>query len=478
MKRYRRRRFSDFLQQSARSKSYLLSNLFLLGLLSLGGLPEAFKSLNASEPQVVAQAGRVQRQATAAARVQQAEKQTRQVRPENYDLSRFPVNAANERHWRNILWTTAVVEPQEPFVSEALTQILLMTVRRGLADPQMRTIDAAMRVATQLYASNPTLYASLGEQFVQTVERSPDPQWVSMALSALARSGLAPEEINRLGDRVRQRFPKWNQDQYLFTTLQDIREFLNPSAVPPLGDLLNRTIAPKQLHLYVICSRDRGVLCQTVLKDRQGNFVRQGGQLWSMPLLLRSIHGVRWNFVRGDSPQGIYRIESIVPQPDDEFFRAYGQFSLINLYVPHEPGAREFLPGRSGTFTGDVNAYRALLPPSWRNYFPIQQSYWAGRIGRSLFRIHGTGESPDFFKGKERYPQESYNWNPSIGCLSALELYDQTGTLQQAHMPELLRVLRMVGGPNFAGYLVVVELPSAPGQPISMEQIEAAVGGS
>jgi hypothetical protein len=475
MKKRRRRRFSDFLYQPAQQHSSHLRNLFLIGLLALGGLPNTIPLLNAEEPTVVAQAGPPQRQATVVARVEQAQQQSRQVRPQNYDLSRFPITPAHEKHWRNILWTTAVVEPQEPFVGEAVTRILAMTTRSGLSQSQMRTIDAAMQVGTQLYLSNPTLYATVGQQFVQTIERSPDPQWVAMALSGLAKSNPLPAEITRLSNRAKQRFPKWSQNPYLFTTLHEIAESAKPSATPPLQDLLDWTIAPKQVHLYVICQRDRGVLCQAILKDRAGNFVRQNGQLWSTPLLLRSIHGLGWNFIRGQTPQGIYRIEGTVPQPDDAFFRAYGRFSLVNLYVPFESGARQFLPGRSGAFRGDLNTYRAMLPPSWRNHFPIQQSYWAGKIGRSEFRIHGTGESPDFFQGKERYPRESYNWNPTIGCLSALELYDQTGTLQQAHMPEILRVLRMVGGNQFSGYMVVVEVPGSPGDPISLSEVEAAI---
>ena len=195
-------------------------------------------------------------------------------------------------------------------------------------------------------------------------------------------------------------------------------------------------------------------------------------QLWSVPLLLRSIHGLSWNFVRGQTPQGIYRIEGTT-QPDPKFFRAYGQFPLVNLFVPFEEGVHEFLPGHKGSITGSIKNYQALLPPSWRSYFPIQQSYWVGQIGRSLFRIHGSGESPDYFSSQNRNP-DSYNWNPTIGCLSALELYDETGALQQADMPKILNALRASGGENFTGYLIVVQVPHS-SKPISLEEIKAAI---
>ncbi|MEP0868560.1 hypothetical protein NDA01_01965 [Trichocoleus desertorum AS-A10] len=396
--------------------------------------------------------------ATATARVEQRQKQVRLVQPENYDLNRYPVTDANERHWRTVLWAMALREPQPAQVAQALQGILALTSRPKLSQPQMRTVDMAMQVGTQMYLHFPARYGSLESAFRQTIERSPDPQWVAMALSALAQGDLAPEELQSLSDRVRQRFPRWSQDVWLQTTLRDVAERVNPPAMPPLRDLLQWTIASQQPHLYVLCPRDRGLLCRAVLKDQSGQFVQQSGQLWSVPLLSRSLHDLAWNFERGETPQGIYRIEGVVPQPDFDFFGAYGQFALVKLFVPFESGVRSFLPGQKGRFTGTLAAYQALLPPAWRNYFPIQQTYWAGKAGRSLFRIHGSGEATNFFSGKERYPA-SADWNPTIGCLSALETYDESGRLRQADMPKILAALTATGGKNFSGYMIVVEVP-------------------
>jgi hypothetical protein len=345
----------------------------------------------------------------------------------------------------------------------------------------------AFQVGTQLYLSHPQFFAGLGQQLLQTIERSPDPQWVAIALSALANRQRSPSQVQQLSNQVRQRFPQWAQNIALRTTLQDIDNRLTPTPAPPLKDLLDWTIASGQMQLYVFCPRDRNNLCLMVLKDRRGQFVRetdasitadgttpQKNRLWAVPLFLQSIHKLSWNFTRGQTPQGIYRIEGTVPQPDNEFFRAYGQFPLVNLYVPFEPGARAFLPGHPGTFSGSLQAYQTLLPPSWRTYRPVQQTYWAGRLGRGLFRIHGSGEAPTFFSKMQQDPAVS-PWNPTLGCLSALELYDATGRLQQADMPKILNTLATAGGKNFTGYLIVVELTNVEQKSISVEDIEAAL---
>lgn len=454
-----------------------LKTLLVASLLTFGGFLSPFPGLSADAPLVLAQAGTEQPQATAAARVERQQRQVRQVQPERYSLKRYPVTDSHEGHWRNQLWTTALVEPQETYVAEALDGILALTTRSGLSKSQMRTVEMSIQVGTQLYLSDPTTYAGVKQQFLQTIERSRNSEWVAMALSGLTQAEIAPDELRQLSDRVRERFPNWSQNLFLLTTLRQVSESLTPTSTPPLRDLLNWTAAHQQPHLYVICQPDRGVLCQTVLKDRHGQFVRQAqnGSLWSVPLLLRSIHGLSWNFVRGQTAQGIYRIEGVMPKPEAQFFGAYGQFPLVKMFLPFESGVQQFLPGHR-RFTGTLAAYQALLPPSWRGYFPIQQSYWAGKIGRSLFRIHGSGEAPSFFSGKGRFPSDSHNWNPTIGCLSALELYDEAGRLQQADMPKILNALAAAAGSkNFSGYVIVVEIPSSTKAPLPIERIEAAI---
>lgn len=389
--------------------------------------------------------------ATAEARIRQRQDQLRLISPAAYDLNRYPIADANERYWRQLLWATAVIEPQDAYVRDAIAQILTLT-GQPVSPAQSRTVEMALQIATQLYLSNPT--PNLEQQFVQTIAQSPNPRWVAMSLSALSKGGATISQQQQWIDSIAQRFPKWSENVSLYTT---IKELTTVAQTPPIRDLLTWTIAPDQQQLYVFCQRDRSQLCTAFLRDRTGRFVRNNGQLWSMPLLTRSLHNLSWNFSRGYTPQGIYRIEGTIPQPDTDYFRAYGFYSLVQLFAPLEPGVKEFIPGRKGTLTGKLEGYQALLPPSWREYFPIQASYWAGLVGRGEFRIHGSGEDPQFFTNNQRYPQ-SQGWNPAIGCLSALELYDSTGRVQAAQMPDLLGQL----GSKPTGYLIVVESPNTP----------------
>lgn len=441
-------------------------------LLVGGGVVRSAAMLNATIPDAIAVEQVTQPKATARSRVVQKDEQTQQIRPENYDLTQFPISDSNAKHWRHLLWTTAVVEPKEVYVAESLEQILALMLQPNLSALQNRTVELASKTATQLYVSDSTFYRKLGQRFLQIVEQSASPEWVAVSLSALAQAGIPPQTLQALGEQVKTRFPGWDTNVSLMTTLRDIETALVNPKPPPLADLLAWQIAPRQLHLYVLCQRDRYVLCRAVLKDRDGNFVRHSsGKLWSAQLLLKSLHNLSWNFERGQTPQGVYRVEGVRPQLNDEYFRAYGHFDLVKLFLPFEADAKAFLPNQPGTFNGSLADYTNLLPPTWRQDWGIQQAFWAGAIGRSAFRIHGSGEAPDFFPGKEKYG-ESYSWNPTIGCLSALELYNEKGQLVQADMPKVLKALEISGGKDFTGYLVMVDLPRTTRQPISLQEIE------
>ncbi|PZU96702.1 MAG: hypothetical protein DCE90_08605 [Pseudanabaena sp.] len=450
--------------------------------------------LTANPPQpVIAQAPPIrayQQKATDNARKDQILDQQQKAAPSRFDLQQYPISDRHLTHWQESLWAIGVLAPEKDYALQALENVMQLATANNLSDPQKAIIDTAFQVGHQLYTLKPAVYSQLKQQFLRTINDSTDPMWVAIAFSALSKAPIYPEinpnngqgdrlqsaQINKLTQKVKQRFPKWAQDLHLKTTLQNINNgnssVSQRSDLPNLKDLLAWKIAPQQAHMYVFCRPNRDVLCLTVLKDRNGKFVQQNRQLWSAPLLLQSIHNLDWNFTNGRTPQGIYRMEGVSRQPDDEYFHAYGQFSLVNLFVPFESGVTAFLPKQKGKFTGDLQAYQSLLPVSWRNYAPIQQTYWAGSMGRSLFRIHGSGAAIDFFSNKPAVVStQNFDWNATLGCLSALEIYDDRGSLLKSDMPKILDALQKVGRGKIEGYLVVVDIPSDTDQPVTKEEV-------
>ena len=361
-------------------------------------------------------------EATTAVRELYAQEQRSQIHPKNYSLSRYPFTAAHQTHWQTLLWSTGVVEPRAPYIDQSVAYLIAQAGSRHLLPAQRHTVEMALQVGTQLYLSDPAAQPTIKQAFLDTLDQAHSTKWVAMAFSALAQTDT-PQQRQRLSDRIRQRFPNWHQDLYLKTTLHDIAALDRPPATPSVDELLAWTIAPEQLHMYVLCSADRGELCQAVLKDRSGQFVREAdGQLWSVPLGLRSLHsGLSWNFTRGETPQGIYRIEGTIPQPDTDYFRPYGQFALVQLFVPHEPGTKAFLPGRTdlkvdAPWSGGLAAYQTLLPPSWRNIYPFSKPTGRERRGVTIFASMARAKPQTFLATVAATPPAKAGIPPLAVC--------------------------------------------------------------
>jgi hypothetical protein len=469
-----------------------------------------------------------QSQATSTQRQTNRQNALSSIQPASFDLALHPIEDAQEKHWRTVLWSTAITNPQDPFVAQGLAGVLDKASQPALSAGQQKIVAMGVKLAIQLYSDRPGVYAAIPEKLLNVARSSDDINLTALALTGLEAMPTVQDQLAPLAASTKKRFPLWILQERMRTTLEDLDWHLNPASKshPPLSDLLSAPPVSDVPTMYVLCRPDRKVLCRTLMKDSKGQFMQTAGQPWSVSLLARSLHNLRWNMQAGNTPQGIFRLEgTLSPTPDT--FRAFGQFPRFKLFMPFESAVKNFLPNRPGPFFGSLDDYRQLLPASWRSYPPMAQSYWAGKIGRSLVRIHGTGEDPELFYGDKTSlasTAQSYPWNPSIGCLSALERYDAAGNLVEADMPKILEAFARaqpqppiipVGPPiqssepgatapvplpgipspsvgaapstappnslpapaplELQGYLVVVDLPSSDPNPITLQELGAAI---
>jgi len=403
-------------------------------------------------------------QATQDQRAMQRENVLRVLIPENYDLKLHP--STELAHWRNVLWSMTLAQPSDPAAVATLGLLLDQAAVPNLG-PEKPTLVLALRTASSLYLRpvQPTTrqtYSFVPEKFQAILRISRDPQVVALALAMVGQEGQAPVQP------VKERLAFWFLDPQLRTTMEDLE--LPVSPLPPLRDLLQFQVA-RVPHLYLFCRSNRSVPCLALLKDGQGQFYRPEGQLWSMTLLAQSVYPLPWNFNSGETPQGLLRLEGVIPRTPAEF-RAFGQFPSIKVFLPNEPGAVQFIPNLPGSTAFDLGVYRSQLPLSWQSYRPLEESFWAGRIGRTVIRIHGSGENPEFF-----YPQSTELPNPTIGCIAAAEQYDAKGELVRADLPQLLEAWQRVQPgdlKNLTGYLFLVEIPGSD-EPVRAQEIEQAM---
>ena len=78
--------------------------------------------------------------------------------------------------------------------------------------------------------------------------------------------------------------------------------------------------------------------------------------------------------------------------------------------------------GFFGTDTAFEIQYNHLLGTHLQQFIGLNESYWAGKIGRTEIIAHGTTINPEFYKSQSYYPN-----TPSLGCLCSPEVWDEKG---------------------------------------------------
>jgi hypothetical protein len=207
-----------------------------------------------------------------------------------------------------------------------------------------------------------------------------------------------------------------------------------------LQDLLN--MENGKLTLFALLHNDRTRTGKMLIRRPNGQFLlNASGHLWSIPILGLSSRGLPFNHSNGETPQGIFTIDSVMPLADkNEEFGAFRR--LIVNFIPksdEEVKLKEYMP--TSQYSLDW----------WK------PGVVAREMGRSLLRIHGSGSSTNILK--PYYPMV-----PTSGCLATNEV-NLFGLYQSRDQRNLLDALMLSLDltPNFDneskihGLLYVVE---------------------
>lgn len=211
------------------------------------------------------------------------------------------------------------------------------------------------------------------------------------------------------------------------------------------ADLLVSDFLPNQI---VVCSfqyHDRNKPGYLMIRTAEHSWLNDSmGNAARFPQLARAINNLPYYLTNGNTPQGLYKLNGF----DSSSIDWIGPTTNLQMVMPFEAADKPF-------FTDTLHAvkqYEQLLPPVFRQYKPLWQSFWAGKIGRSEIIAHGTTIDPSFYKAATYFPN-----TPSLGCLCSPELWDEQGKRTYSAQQNWINALQSIGGGN-NGYLIVVEL--------------------
>lgn len=133
----------------------------------------------------------------------------------------------------------------------------------------------------------------------------------------------------------------------------------------------------KSVKIFMFCRDNRLYPCLMTMRDIHGEVVRNAdGSIWTHRALASSARGLPSYTRNGNTPAGIFTIDSVMPSADQQL--SFGKFRRMIL---------NFVPKSQ-----DEKLLKSLLPESSHREDWWKPTIVARDAGRNLFRIHGTGK--------------------------------------------------------------------------------------
>ena len=246
------------------------------------------------------------------------------------------------------------------------------------------------------------------------------------------------------------------KDNPFFTVLQNKLK-QNTFIRPQLNGFFENNFLQHEIVLYSFQRKNRNYPGLVMVRGKDGNFVKEtSGNYFAVPQLARSITNMPGYITNGNTPQGIFKMFGF-GNSKSSFI---GPTTNIQMVMPFEKS--EDLPDSVTQSFG--KAYVSVLPDSWKEYYPIYESYYAGLAGRTEIIAHGTTVNPEYYKAQPYYPL-----TPTEGCLCTKEIWSKVdGKRMESDQQKLVNALIAAGGAN--GYCIVIEIDDQQ-KPVSLHEI-------
>ncbi len=292
------------------------------------------------------------------------------------------------------------------------------------------------------------------------------PKLFAMQVLYLFKNDASANNKNELIKQMGLQFPNFREqpilvalENYLLTHASQISQ-----PIPDLSLLFQNQQKTGKKMIYSFQRWNRDYPGIAIIQNEDGSFCKDAnGKLLTFEQLARSASDLPYFITNGSTPQGMYSIQGTEVSHN----KFIGPTPNIQLLMPNETDS-VFWHTPYDSSKDRLTNYLDLLPESWRSYYPITESFIAGKIGRTEIIAHGTTIDPDYFKDKPYYPL-----TPTMGCLCAKETWNIfNGTFLQSEQFNLAN--GFLSTPGKTGYLMVINLDNQQ-LAVSREEIEKRV---
>ncbi len=222
-------------------------------------------------------------------------------------------------------------------------------------------------------------------------------------------------------------------------SIEEISSLVKETPTLTSNELKDYNNSPR---LFLICRHSRDYPCLFIMKRDDGEFLKNGDDIWSLPALAHGRGDLKFHTTNGYTPQGIHKMDSVMPFADRPVAFGKNRRVILNFLTKTEENELEMeaLPGEAKFST-------------WWHEAIISRE-----VNRQYLRIHGTGRIND----EPELPY--YPHMTSSGCITVREgnypeaTYDDQRIMLDALMRASNLDLNFSNEENIKGLLYVVEI--------------------
>ncbi len=364
-----------------------------------------------------------------------------------------PLNEDTEVGWETALETMLFLQYHSPYTDAKIAEAV------KLFDSSSTELNRALIMVLNSFDDH-----KYTQKIAEHLSQIKDDYLFAMTISYIRHTDTAHIYELLIGKSLANRNPvntDANRRSLLFTDLyRDVQQ------LPNLIAFFNKDYLKGETLVLSFQRKDRDYPGLVIVRDSLGNFLTDSkGNFETIPQLARSLSNMPYYFFNGNTPQGIYRMVGF----DTSRASFIGRTTNLQLKMPYETRPEAFYTDSLFfDVEWDVARYKNLLPESFREYYPLYQSYVAGKLGRTEIIAHGTTVNPDYYKGTPYYPL-----TPTQGCLTTKEIWnEETGMLEDSDQQRFTSLIKKAGGAH--GYLIVIELDDKK-TPVSLSDLQPAL---
>lgn len=360
-----------------------------------------------------------------------------------------PLNEENEGEWNDALWSLELLQYKDDFTKQKMG--IAWSKAAQLSDYFQKNL---LETTYSLY---PTEFKT---QAIQLMQQTRSVSIFIRCAEYVLRADAANGKTT-VSNLLQKKFPNNNSTGIQVLKSRMVQKSSQP--LPPMEDIFDSSFLPGKTVIYSLQRSSRSYAGLVIIRKPDGSFLKDSaGNYFHTAQLARAVTNYPFYITNGNTPQGVLRFSGF----EVSRLLYIGPTQNLQLQLPYEITASAFFADTNYIDTTWSSAlYASLLPPTWKIYNGIYESFYAGAMGRNAIIMHGTTIDPEFYKAETYYPQ-----TPSLGCLCSYEEWNEQGFRTGSNQQQIVNALNSIGSSN--GYVVVIDIDNQK-KNVGIEDVQA-----